>query len=186
VDLQLSQAHSLFVRHTVDKSSQLVAAGLPQFRTDTTASNQFFTAEEKWVISPALLNTARFSNSILKFEQAPTNTLQNGLSFFPEAPFMGLISVPGLTSLGNDSTSPSTNNVTYWTYSDDLTYARGRHLLKVGVLVEHAFTSKLTATNSRGSYSFANLAAFLAGTSRQFSGVLPGAQLARDRPNTMF
>src|SRR5262249_52439199 len=120
VDLQLSQAHSLFVRHTVDKSSQLVAAGLPQFQTDTTASNQFFTAEEKWVISPALLNTARFSNSILKFEQAPTNTLQNGLSFFPEAPFMGLISVPGLTSLGNDSTSPSTNNVTYWTYSDDL------------------------------------------------------------------
>ena len=166
VDLQLSEHHALFVRHTIDKSHQLVAAGLPQFTTDSTASNQFFTAEEKWVMTPALLNTARFSHSILEFEQLPTNTLSNPLSFFPEAPFMGAIGVSGLTGLGNDSTSPSTNNVTYSTYSDDLTYTKGDHLLKVGVLVEHAFTSKLTATNSRGSYSFASLATFLAGNSR--------------------
>jgi hypothetical protein len=116
----------------------------------------------------------------------PTNTLQNGLAFFPDAPFMGTIAVPGLSGLGNDSTSPSTNNVTYWTYSDDLTYVKGRHLLKVGLLIEHAFTSKLTATNSRGGYSFSNLAAFFAGTPRQFSGVLPGAVLVRERPNTLF
>ena len=186
VDLQLSEHHALFVRHTIDKSHQLVAAGLPQFTTDSTASNQFFTAEEKWVMTPALLNTARFSHSILEFEQLPTNTLSNPLSFFPEAPFMGAIGVSGLTGLGNDSTSPSTNNVTYSTYSDDLTYTKGDHLLKVGVLVEHAFTSKLTATNSRGSYSFASLATFLAGTSRQFVGVLPGANLVRERPNTLF
>jgi len=80
---------------------------------------------------------------------------------------MGAISVSGLTSLGNDSTTPSTNNVTYWTYSDDLTYTRGRHLLKSGVLVEHAFSSKQTTTNSRGAYTFANLTTFLAGTARQ-------------------
>ena len=101
-------------------------------------------------MTPALLNTARFSNSILKFEQLPTNTLASPLSFFSPAPFMGAISVRGLTALGNDSTSPSTNNVTYWTYSDDLTYTKGKHLLKTGVLVEHAFSSKQTTTNSRG------------------------------------
>jgi hypothetical protein len=186
VDVQLSTNHSLFVRHTIDKSSQLVAAGFPQFQTDTTASNQFFTAEEKWVVSPTILNTARFSNSILEFEQLPVNSLANGLPFFPEAAFMGLVTVPGLTGLGNDSTSPSTNNVTYWTYSDDLTWAKGKHLLKIGTLIEHAFTSKLTATGSRGTHSFLNLNAFLAGTSRQFTGVLPGAILLRERPNTLF
>src|SRR5258708_29642794 len=99
---------------------------------------------------------------------------------------MGAISVSGLTTLGNDSTTPSTNNVTYWTYSDDLTYTHGKHLLKTGVLVEHAFSSKQTTTNSRGAYPFASLTTFLAGTARQFQGVLPGSILVRERPNTLF
>jgi carboxypeptidase family protein/TonB-dependent receptor-like protein len=188
-DVQLSEKHALFARHTIDRAHQLLPAGtvsFPQFHTDSTSNNQFFTAEEKWIASAAVLNSARFSTSILKFEQLPANTLDTPLSFFPQAPYMGAISVSGLTSLGNDSTTPSTNNVTYWTYSDDLTYTRGRHLLKTGVLVEHAFTSKQTTTNSRGAYTFASLATFLAGTPRQFQGVLPGAVLVRERPNTLF
>ena len=189
VDLQASEKHAIFIRDTIDKAHQLLPSGtvsLPQFQTDSTSDNQFFTAEDRWVVSPALLNTARFSNSILKFEQLPTNTLQSALPFFSAAPYMGAISVAGLTSLGNDSTTPSTNNVTYWTYSDDLTYTRGRHLLKSGVLVEHASSSKQTTTNSRGAYTFASLATFLAGTARQFQGVLPGSILVRERPNTLF
>jgi Carboxypeptidase regulatory-like domain/TonB-dependent Receptor Plug Domain/TonB dependent receptor len=189
VDVTLSDKHSLFVRHTIDKAHQLLPAGtvsLPQFQTDSTSSNQFFTAEERWVVSPALLNTVRFSNSILKFEQLPTNSLPQPLSFFSPAPYMGAISASGLTPLGNDSTTPSTNNVTYWTYSDDLTYTKGKQLFKSGVLVEHAFSSKQTTTNSRGSYTFASLTTFLAGTARQFAGVLPGSVLVRERPNTLF
>jgi hypothetical protein len=189
VDVQLSENHSLFVRHTIDKAHQLLPAGavsLPQFVTDSTSSNQFFTAEEKWVVSPALLNTARFSNSILQYEQLPTNNLSNPLSFFAQASQMGSISVPGLTSLGNDGTLPSTNNVTYWTYSDDITYTKGKHLFKTGLLIEHDFTSKQTTTNSRGNYSFASLSAFLAGTANRFQGVLPGSILVRERPSTLF
>jgi carboxypeptidase family protein/TonB-dependent receptor-like protein len=189
VDLQASNSHAVFLRHTIDRAHQLLPAGtvsFPQFQTDSTSDNQFFTAEDKWVVSSAVLNTARFSNSILKFEQLPANTLQSALPFFSGAPYMGAIAVSGLTSLGNDSTTPSTNNVTYWTYSDDLTLTRGRHLLKTGVLVEHAFSSKQTTTNSRGAYTFASLTTFLAGTARQFQGVLPGSVLVRERPNTLF
>jgi hypothetical protein len=189
VDVQISDRHSLFVRETIDKAHQLLAAGtasLPQFQTDSTSNNQFLTVEERWVATPTLLNTARFSNSILQFEQLPVNSLASPLSFFPSAPYMGSISVAALTTLGNDSTTPSTNDITYWTYSDDLTYTRGKHLLKAGVLVEHAFSSKQTTTNSRGAYTFANLNSFLAGNARQFQGVLPGSVLVRERPNTLF
>ena len=189
VDVQISDRHSFFVRETVDKAHQLLPAGtvsLPQFQTDSTSNNQFLTVEEKWVATPALLNTARFSNSILQFEQLPVNSLASPLSFFPSAPYMGSIAVAPLTALGNDSTTPSTNDITYWTYSDDLTYTRGKHLLKTGVLVEHAFSSKQTTTNSRGAYTFANLNSFLAGNARQFQGVLPGSVLVRERPNTLF
>src|SRR5262249_34734062 len=189
VDLQLSDKHTLFVRHTYDAARQVLPSGtvsFPQFSTNSTSNNQFFTVEEKWIVSPAILNTARFSNSVLKFEQLPANTLQQALSFFPQAPFMGAINVTGLTALGNDSTLPSTNNVTYWTWTDDLTYTRGKHLLKTGVLIEHAHSSKQTTTNSRGTYTFNNLTQFLQGTANQFQGVLPGSILTRERPNTLF
>src|SRR5262249_5099917 len=98
VDMQISDKHALFVRHTIDRARQLLPAGtvsFPQFQTDSTSNNQFFTAEEKWVASSAVLNTARFSNSILKFEQLPANGLSAPLSFFPQAPYIGAISVSG-------------------------------------------------------------------------------------------
>ncbi len=93
VDVQLSDNHSLFVRHTIDKAHQLLPAGavsFPAFQTDSTSSNQFFTLEEKWVMTPALLNTARFSNSILQYEQLPVNSLSSPLSFFPQAAVHGI------------------------------------------------------------------------------------------------
>jgi hypothetical protein len=189
VDAQLSTNHSLFARYTIDRAHQTLPSGtvsLPQFQTDSTSDNQFFTVEEKWVLSQNLLNIARYSHSILKFEQLPVNELQNPLPFFPEAGFMGGISVSGLTSLGNDNTAPSTNDIAYDTYSDDLSWTKGRHFLKTGILVEHAVSNKATTTNSRGSYTFSNLATFLAGTANRFAGVLPGAILNRERPNTLI
>jgi hypothetical protein len=177
------------VRYTIDKAHQTLPSGtvsFPQFQTASTSDNEFLTAEEKWVLTPTLLNTARYSHSILQFEQLPVNSLANPLPFFPEAGFMGSISVSPLTALGNDNTLPSTNNVTYDTYSDDLAWTKGRHFIKTGILIEHAVSNKQTTTNSRGNYTFANLATFFAGTPNRFVGVLPGANLNRQRPNTLF
>ncbi len=91
-----------------------------------------------------------------------------------------------LTNLGAPSNNPSTNNSYYWTFTDDVSYAKGRHLLKVGALAEHLRTNKLTATNIRGTYTFPSIARFVAGTPSRFVGVLPGAQLERVRPNTLY
>src|SRR5947208_13161126 len=99
---------------------------------------------------------------------------------------IGVISVVGLTLLGGTAQNPNTANSFYWTVSDDVSYVKGRHLLKTGALVEHLRTNKLTATNIRGSYTFANVRSFLAGTPARFVGVPPGAQLERVRPNTLF
>ncbi|MGH9258273.1 MAG: carboxypeptidase regulatory-like domain-containing protein [Vicinamibacterales bacterium] len=194
VDIELSEKDLLFVRHTYDGSSQLSpvssgaiqTTGVPQFYTTSVSGNHFFTAEAKRTVTQNLLNTARFSSSILTYEQNAANTLSQPLSFVSDAPFMGLILIGGLSQIGNYAAEPSTQNIDYLTWSDDITYTRGKHLLKTGVLIERAFADKLTTVNSRGTYTFANMAQFFAGTPTRFQGNAPGAEFRRQRPNTLF
>src|SRR5256712_4450610 len=194
IDVELSDKDLLFVRHTYDGSRQvppvasgwLQTPGLPQFFTNSTSGNHFFTAEAKRTATQNLLNTARVAASVLTYEQQAANTLAEGLPFVPDAPFMGLILIGGLSQLGNYAAEPSTQNIDYWTWSDDLTYTKGKHLLKTGALVETADASKLTTVNSRGTYTFANFAQFLAGVPSRFQGNAPGSNFERKRPNTLF
>src|SRR5712692_939900 len=194
VDVELSDKDLIFVRHTYDGSRQvspvasgvIQTTGLPQFFTNSTSGNHFFTAEAKRTVTQNLLNTARVSASVLTYEQQAGNTLAEGRSFLPDAPFMGLILIGGVSQLGNYAAEPSTQNIDYWTWSDDLTYTKGKHLLKTGALVEHAYAEKLTTANSRGTYTFASLAQFLAGIPSRFQGNAPGPKFERKRPNTLF
>jgi hypothetical protein len=185
LDYTLSDKDSLFARFTHDGADQTLSAGFPDYATDSVSRNQFFTTEYKRIVTPAVLNTARFSHSRLRFEQLPAFPSVPDLAFIAGQDQLGVIGVGSLSSLGGTTTNPSTNNSFYWTFSDDVSYVKGRHLLKTGALVEHLRTNKLTATNIRGSYTFANVRSFLAGTPTRFVGVPPGAQLERVRPNTL-
>jgi len=194
VDVQLSNKDSLFVRHTYDGSRQVApvssgaiqTTGFEQFVTKSDSGNRFFTVEAKRTLTQNLLNTARFSSSHLTYLQTPANTLREPLSFLPEAPFMGLILIGGLSQLGNYAAEPSSQNIDYKTWSDDLAFTRGKHLLKTGALIEHAFADKLTTNHARGTYTFANLAQFLAGVPSRFQGNTPDSNFHRQRPNTLF
>ncbi len=185
-DYSMSENDSLFARYTYDGADQSVVAGFEPYGTSSVSRNQFFTAEYKRIMTAALLNTSRFSHSRLRFEQLPVIPQTPELAFLPGQTQIGVITVSGLTNLGGVATNPSTNNSFYWTLSDDVSYSKGRHLLKAGALVEILRTGKLTATNIRGTYTFANLNALLAGTPTRFVGVLPGAQLDRVRRNQLF
>src|SRR5712692_2988376 len=150
VDYTISDKDSLFGRYTSDPADQSVSAGFPAYATDSISRNVFVTIEHKRIMTPGLLNTARFSHSRLRFEQLPNFPSAPQLAFLAGQDQMGVITVPGLTNLGGTTTNPSTNNSFYWTLSDDVSYAKGRHLLKVGVLGEHLGTDKLAAANIRG------------------------------------
>ena len=63
-----------------------------------------------------------------------------------------------------NNNNPSTNNSFYWTLSDDVSYTKGRHLLKVGILAEHLLTDKIASANIRGTYTFQSVQRFLAGS----------------------
>ena len=193
-DVVLTEKDFILVRDTYDGSRQvspistgsIASTGFPQFFTNSTSGNHFVTTEAKRTFTQNLLNTARFSASVLTYEQQAANTLANGLAFTPDAPFMGTILIGGLSQLGNYAAEPSTQNIDYWTWSDDLAYTKGKHQLKTGVLIEHALADKLTTVNSRGTYTFANMAQFLAGVPSRFQGNAPGPEFRRQRPTTLF
>ncbi len=186
VDYVLGGKDSFFARHTYDGAGQSVTAGFPDYATDSVSRNQFFTSEYRRTFTSALLNTARFSHSRLRFEQMPAFPSVPELAFIAGQEAIGVITVGGLNNIGGTTTNPSSNNSFYWTFSNDVTYVKGRHLLKSGALIEHLRTNKLTATNIRGNYTFASVRTLLAGTPTRFVGVPPGAQLERVRPNTLF
>ena len=185
-DMSWTDKDAVFVRYTYDGADQSIPLGFAEYGTDSVSRNQFVTAEYKRIVTPALLSTVRFSHSRLRFEQLPVGASAPDLAFVAGQDLIGVLTVPGYTNLGGGATNPSTNNSFYWTFSDDVAYSRGKHLLKAGALIEHLRTNKLTATNVRGTYTFPSLAGFLDGAPNRFVGVAPGARLERVRPNTLF
>jgi hypothetical protein len=187
VDYTLGPSDTVFARYTADRADQTNTTGFPDYAVNSVSRNQFFTAEYKRVVTPAFLNTIRFSHSRLRFEGLPAFPSVPELAFIAGQNEMGVIAIGGgVTAIGGTAQNPNTANSFYWTASNDLSFAKGRHLLKSGALVEHLRTNKLTATNIRGTYTFGNVQTFLAGTPSRFVGVPPGAQLERVRPNTLF
>jgi hypothetical protein len=186
VDHNVSNASALFVRYTFDDATRRLPTLLPQFSSDVQSRNQWLTVEERHTVNAALLNTARFSYS----------RVQVGAQLVAEGPGSELAFVPGQQLIGNivigprefgpDRLNPQHQNTQFFTYSDDLAYSRGRHLVKAGVLVERTHTDTENSTSVRGRFNFPTMSRFLEGRPSRFTGVLPGYDLRRSRRNTMF
>jgi hypothetical protein len=186
VDHTLSTASALFVRYTIDDARRGLPTLLPLFSSDQRSRNQWLTVEEKRTIGASLVNTARFSYSRVKLRaQLADERIFSELSFLPGQRAIGNILI-GSREFGPDRTHPQRQDVQYFTFSNDLTYSRGRHLLKAGVLIERTHSDTESGTGVRGRFTFPNVQRFLAGTPSRFTGVLPGYELARSRRNTTF
>ena len=186
VDHILSNASALFVRYTFDGARRRLPTLLPLFSSDQRSRNLWLTAEEKRTMGPSLLNTARFSYSRVELDaQLADDAIFSDLAFLPGQQAIGNLFI-GSREFGPDRTLPQRQHVQYFTFSNDLTLSRGRHLLKAGVLVERAHTDTESGTGVRGRFTFTNVQRFLAGSPSRFTGVLPGYQLARSRRSTTW
>ena len=92
---QLSGADTLFIRYTIDGAVRGLPTLYPQFSSDQKSRSQWLTIEEKRILSPTLLNTARFSYSRVKLGQS---VVSEGVA--PELAF-----VHGQTTIGEISIS---------------------------------------------------------------------------------
>lgn len=186
LDGRVSDAGSVFVRGTVDRAKRRIPGNLPAVQSSQKSNNQWYTAGHDYVFTNRLLNTTRLSYSRLQLSARVETEIGPDLAFVPEQPTMGTIAVSGLTGFGPDTSIPQDANTDYLTFTNDVSYTRGHHLLKTGLLLERASTQTMLGNNIRGGYSFPSLARFLAGQPASFSSVLPGADITRSRSSLLF
>ncbi|HSG00072.1 MAG TPA: hypothetical protein VLA20_03035, partial [Vicinamibacterales bacterium] len=169
-----------FVRYTIDDADQKLPTDFPQFPRAFESTNQFLTAEYRQVISPNTLGTARFGFSRTNIGQAvESNTTQPVSPFVPGRPTMGAIDIGGIPRFGPQISADVQLDQDVYSGQYDLVHSRGRHLLKMGGLVEYYRTAEFNPTFSRGIYRFGSLNSFLAGSAAIFIGLTPEGDLNR-------
>ncbi len=187
LDHNLSPSNQLFGRYTLDDTNQFLPTDYPQFPREFFSRNQFFTGEYRHVFSSRTLNTSRIGFSRTRIGQnVEAKTSQALGEFVPGRGIMGAIDIGGLKRFGPQSSANLRLVQNVFSVQDDLTHARGRHLLKAGVLLERYQDNMVNPTFSLGIYRFANLSNFLRNIPASFVGLTPEAQFDRYWRFTLF
>lgn len=173
VDHTFSAADTLFGRYTIDNTTQLLATGFPNYPENAISRGQFITVAENHILSPTLLNTARFSFSRSNLLTGTLSYVRGpGYSFIQGEP-MGTVGIGGTTGLTAgglfSGTSQGLQDVT--SFSDDVFYTRGRHSLTFGTLVNYYHVHAVNGIYITGALSFPNLAAFLSATPSSWTAI---------------
>ena len=148
---------------------------IPGFGDTRRSHRQIFTLNETRTFSSAVVNEARFGFNrihILFSPNAKLNPLDFGIKDGISEP-LGLpqmnITGSGL-NLGGPAGFPQGRSDTTFVVSDTLNYLRGNHSLKFGGEWRRFYNNN-TARDT-GTFAFANMAAFLAGTANTFNVTL--------------
>lgn len=179
-DLILSARDAAFVRYTNDRGDETDPLSYPQFQRVRQSQMHFVTASDTHTFSSALVGTSRFSFSRSRLAvDSPTTVSGPQFSFVPGLT-IGQIGIGAVTTLGTDNTTPNGHVQDAFSASADLFYAKGRHSLKFGTLINHFDDYLLGGLNYRGTVSFANIQSFLLGQTVTYSAITPGSVLSRD------
>jgi carboxypeptidase family protein/TonB-dependent receptor-like protein len=184
VDHKLTNDQQVFARYTFDNAEQLLPTDFPQFPRTTLSRNQFVTAEHLWVISPQTINTARFGFSRTPIGQNVQSTID--LQPFVPGRLVGDIDIGGIPRFGPQSSAFLRLTQNVFSFSEQLSHARGNHLFKFGGLIEHYQDNMTNGTFSLGIYNFPDLRSFLENRANRFIGLTPDAQPDRYWRFTLF
>ena len=189
VDHVFSAKDTFFARLTTDASdvdspstmafTSFNGAAFPQYRGQATNRNEFATAAETHIFSPAVLNTVRLSFSRTNFlsgDYSPTQV--NVPSLLQGAPDMGTVTVTGYSQIGfyNIEGPPDPYHIqNIYSLADDVFYNRGKHSLKFGTLINHYGQGLLVPVQALGAITYSSVANFLLGIPSSYSAQIPGS-----------
>ena len=138
--------------------------------------NQFGTVEERRIISPNIINSARVAFS-RPFQDS--NTGVNSYPLFQYFPGKGLVdgsmSISGLTGFGTAAPGPWHFTQNKFAFGDDVYWNKGSHTLRFGVEAKRVQSNVWSPVPGDGGWTFQSLTFFLQGNATSFAGILPDA-----------
>jgi hypothetical protein len=181
VDYNVGPGSRFFGRYTLDDADQQLPLDYPQFPRSFLSTNQFFTGEYSHALGDSTLSTYRFGYSRTRVGQdIQANTSTPLPPFVPGREYIGNIDVGGLNRFGTQSSVDVRFLQQVLSFQYDTATTRGRHLVKVGALAERYIQDMVNPTFSLGTYSFANLRAFLENRATSFIGLTPQGDFERN------
>ena len=179
VDYNMSSADSIFGRYVSDRSQLTNPFGgsivLPDWPEVDKSANQYFTLQERHIISDNAVNEIRF-NYTRTFEEASTSTAPNpALQFFAGFPD-GTISpgCPNCAPIGANTALPYDIAQNRFGGGDDLVWTRGAHSFKLGVDIRRVQSNLSAPFVYGGTWGFGTEESFLLGQPSSFLGTYPG------------
>ncbi|HKO61326.1 MAG TPA: TonB-dependent receptor, partial [Pyrinomonadaceae bacterium] len=149
--------------------------------------------EHRYIQSPQTIHTTRLSFSRTRVGQAvESQTTQDLAPFIPGRESLGNIDIGGMPRFGPQTSVSVKLTQNVFGLEHGVVHNRGRHLIKVGGLVERYQDNMVNPTFSLGIWAFANLRNFLRATPTQrntpqsFIGLTPNGALDRYWRFTLF
>ena len=176
LDLNLTDSDSFFGRFTMqDGGKDLAQDGQRSFiasaQTTVANTNLYSTLEWKHIFSPNTINTVRVGAQRNAWDEDCTTGGPLNIGFFPDR-CMGFVSVDGgHLHLGNWVVGQNINN--HFDYSDDMFLTRGRHDIKLGVVLTRQQTNDFVFAAGDGRFNFDSMAHLLVGIPDQWDGKVP-------------
>ncbi|MEN3328848.1 MAG: hypothetical protein V7638_3655 [Acidobacteriota bacterium] len=148
---------------------------IPGFGDTRQSRRQIFTFNETHTFGPAVVNEARFGFNRIHIAFTP-NAQLNPLDFGIKNGVTEAIGLPQMAiggsglNFGGPTGFPQGRSDTTYVVSDTLNYLRGNHSFKFGGEYRRFYNNN--TGKDTGSFGFANMAAFLAGTANAFTVTL--------------
>jgi hypothetical protein len=145
---------------------------IPGFGDTRTSRRQIFTLNEEHTLSSTLVNEARFGFNRIHILFDP-NAHLNPQSFGIQDGVTTDLGLPQINvtgtglNFGGPTGFPQGRSDTTYVLSDTVSYLRGNHSIKIGGEARKFFNNN--TGKDTGSFTFGNMAAFLAGTANAFT-----------------
>jgi hypothetical protein len=165
VDYQFSDKNSLFGRYVLDTAKVLdafVNTEIPLWSADQSTNNQYFTTEQRRIVSNNVINQARFG-FVRTREHARTTGFTPLLDFFPGEDRQNgiVIAGSGISSIGGQTTLPVDLAQNRYTVADDVYWNKTSHNIKFGASMDWTHTLMDQPFQGSGQFTFPSLTAFL-------------------------
>ena len=174
LDHEISESHNIFGRYTFDEGDVVTPDQLVLYQTVSFSRHQSFVLEERSILSPSFINTARVGFSRSFFDIQSECMTQCPDTFIPGRQFgkfrfgQAQSGPAPITTVGTDN--PALAPYTTFQFGDDMNWTRGSHALQFGASVTRIHNNTvINGTGTNGQFVFDNIESFVTGAPDDFS-----------------